>query len=224
MLDFLAVALTLGAEARPINFYARALNDVFGAQSASGIIILTTTASPNLALACSRFEIPTRLVTLYASDHQLWHQNECAVEFFLPATAGSPVLPTVPPSLRSHPQYVRCDDIRKGRFLEFADVQPRWDEDRWCGLDLVERPLSPAFDLPSQEAKEQSFALMSSKVAKGKLGVFTSGRREEGSTAMICPAAIFTSQETLLGLNSSVGFFSYYYHDKVEQKIFDKFI
>lgn len=163
------------------------------------------TASPNLALACSRFEIPTRLMTCHASGHQLWHQNECAVEFFLPATAGSHALPTVPPSLRSHPQYVRCDDVRKGRFLEFGDVQPRWHEDRWCGLDLIERGLSPALDLPSQEAKEQNFALMSSKVAKGRLGVFTTARREEGATAMICPVAIFTSQETLLCLNSTVG-------------------
>lgn len=183
-------------EARPIGYSRKTLADACGAATASSIVILTSTGSPNLALAAAVYNVTTYLIMYKVKPRQKFHGSEVAVQHFMPSQfPPAEALPAPKPTLKTHPQYIKVRELTDTCFLAFHDVAPHLD-DRWSGLDLVSRPLSQP-DFPSVDAQEHGFTLTASKAIPGLLGVFPKVRLEEGSSFPVC-AALFSTKATPL--------------------------
>ena len=193
--SFLDLGMLMLPEARPIKYYSKVLSAAFSAHHASALVLVTSTGSPNLALAALQYNVPVYLWTVKVKGHALHHRDQVAIEYFLPKQ--EPLRMALTPTLKTHPRYITCVGIRNAVFLGFEDFPARLETDRWSGLDLVSRLLN---NLAAQEAKDWGLALQPRKVAHGRLGVFATKRLEEAS-AFVATAAMFTTKETLLGLN-----------------------
>ena len=153
------------AKARPIHYYQKVLSAACHARDAPGLLLVSTTASPNLALAAASFEVSVILFNCRLKGHQLFHQDETAIDFFKPEV--SPVqAPIFSPTLRTHPQYLSCKVVQEC-FLTIEDIGPKYESDNWCGCDLVARPLQ---SLVEEEAAEFKLSMAASKAAPGKVG------------------------------------------------------
>jgi hypothetical protein len=184
------------AKARPIHYYQKVLSAACHARDAPGLLLVSTTASPNLALAAASFEVPVILFNYRLKEHQLFHQDETAIDFFKPEV--SPVqAPIFSPTLRTHPQYLSCKVVQEC-FLMIEDIGPKYESDKWCGCDLVARPLQ---SLVEEEAAEFKLSMAASKAAPGKVGIYSTQRLDEGQTVCHATAVFFTKKETLRDSN-----------------------
>ena len=102
-------------------------------------------------------------------EHQLFHQDETAIDFFKPEV--SPVqAPIFSPTLRTHPQYLSCKVVQEC-FLMIEDIGPKYESDKWCGCDLVARPLQ---SLVEEEAAEFKLSMAASKTLRPHLARWAS--------------------------------------------------
>ena len=177
-----------------MEFYAKTLRTACHAESAAGLLVISTAGCPNAAIAAARFELPVILLNFRVKLHTVFHQDEAASEYFMPPVADVPV-PVISLSLKTHPQYMACKVVQPCA-LQLEDVAPDYEADQWAGSNWTARKLVSCVE---EEAKGFGLTLSASRVATAKLGVFAVKHLDEGSKIATATSAFFTEKGLRLG-------------------------
>ena len=167
-----------------MSFYKKVLTHGCGIKTCTGIILISSTASPNSMKAAFDTGLPVYVLMDRPKPHQLYHRDEMMIENFMPSTyKGSPrqtpdtvADPQAAVDLSTRPQYQQLK--APGSLFELTDIAPKYSTDPYAGVDLTYRQLSNQA-LPNEEAQLWNLELRASKVVPSKMGVFANRRFED---------------------------------------------